>query len=33
MCGQSGTFDPFWDDFGRFKSKAHVIDLELKLTK
>jgi len=25
MCGHSGTFDPYWDDFGWFISKTQVI--------
>ena len=33
MCGQSGTFDPFWYDLGSFMSKTHVFDRELELTK
>jgi hypothetical protein len=33
MCGQSGTFDPFWDDLGSFMTETHVIDRELLLLK
>jgi len=28
MYGQSGTFDPFWDDLGPFMSKTLKIDRE-----
>ena len=28
MCGQIGTFDPFWDDLGSLMSKTLIIDRE-----